>query len=189
MYRSGKGLWASMRYSGPGEDGVDRGPGSYFALAFEPSTAGATGYATGAGVVATEPGPGMVDLRKPWIVFTHRTGTSNTVACHTVVNLEQGSYILVDTAPLSGAVIDVPCDDGVNSSFQLLWLRTAPLQQFAFTFPFGGGAAQPQGNAMVHMLDGDAYFAACGDVTGCRLADSFQSFWRVYDANITLEHL
>jgi hypothetical protein len=189
QYRSGKAATGLVRSA----------LGSYEGTLLEPSGGDATGYATGAGVVATGAQPGIIDVTKPWLVFSH-DGPDGALACFsmsnvtkvaTVEEMRPGNYMLIDqttTTKEALVVARVACDDGTDTEVTLWWYKpraaNAP-QQWAWKLPFVGRQGDPYGSAMIHGLDHDAYFWVCGDASPCAEPVA-QSFLRVYDANLTV---
>lgn len=173
--------------------------GDYQFVFLQPSSASTTGYVTGAGMVATPDQPGLIDATKPWVIVTH-TNPDGTLGCFSATNLAQqspsdalqpGSYILIDqttTTHEALVALSVTCADGTDQLLKAVWYAPPwanPPGEFAWTFPFSGAQGDPSGNVALHGINYDAYFTVCGDVSGC-LPLVAQSYWRVYDANLTI---
>ncbi|MFP5225263.1 MAG: hypothetical protein ACLGH3_06900 [Actinomycetota bacterium] len=173
--------------------------GSFQVIFLRPDGSSPAGYATGSGMLATPAQPGFFDASKPWVIFKH-TKPDGSLGCFSSMNLtpqapseviEVGRYQLIDqttTTHQAVVLLSVPCARGSDSEAVALWYvpRYAdPPGQFAWTLPFSGGASDPRGSATLHGINYDAYFTVCGDVSGC-LKPVAQSYWRIYDANLTI---
>ena len=173
--------------------------GTYQFVFIQPGGMSSTGYVAGEGMLATPEQPGLFDATKPWVIATH-TNPDGSLACFSATNLTRvsgsdpisvGQYALIDqttTTHDAFVALSIPCADGTDSVLEAIWYAppyaNAP-GQFAWTFPFAGGANDPSGNVAMNGVNYDAYFTVCGDVSGC-LEPVAQSYWRIYDANLTI---